>query len=103
MAETVPASDPSSDINRLIHEPARLLIMTTLYVVESVDYVFLMNQTRLTWGNLSVQVSRLEEAGYLTVEKGYLGRKPHSVVKLTPAGREAYERYRQQMQQILGS
>jgi DNA-binding MarR family transcriptional regulator len=94
--------DPASEINRVIHEPARLLIMTCLYVVESADYVFLMNQTRLTWGNLSVQVSRLEEAGYLAVEKGYQGRKPHSVVKLTPAGREAYERYRQQMQQLLG-
>jgi DNA-binding MarR family transcriptional regulator len=88
-------------IDRLIHEPARLSIMAHLYVLDSADFTYLLRQTNLTWGNLSVQVTRLEEGGYIKVEKGYQGRKPHSVLQLTQRGRTAFQKYRQQMIKIL--
>jgi DNA-binding MarR family transcriptional regulator len=95
-------AESGPEINRLIHEPARLVILLHLYVVESADYVYLMNQTGLSWGNLSVQLSRLQEAGYVAIQKGYQGRKPHSTVELTPQGRAAFEEYREQMKRMLG-
>jgi len=90
------------EIDRMIHEPARLLILTNLSIVESADYTYLMNQTGLTWGNLSVQISKLEDCGYLRVEKGYQGRKPQTTACLTLAGREAFREYRRTMLQMLG-
>jgi DNA-binding transcriptional ArsR family regulator len=90
-----------AEIDRLIHEPARLSIVITLYVVESADYTFLMNQTGLTWGNLSSHMSKLEEAGYVTVEKMFVGKKPQSMAALTEKGRAAFQTYRQQMGQVL--
>jgi DNA-binding MarR family transcriptional regulator len=87
-------------IDKLIHEPARLLIMSHLYVVESVDFLFLMRQTGLTFGNLSSHMSRLEEAGYINVEKEFIERKPHTVLHLTPEGREAFDDYRKNMSQV---
>ena len=84
-------------IDRLIHEPARLLIMSYLAVVESADFLFLQRQTGLTVGNLSSHMSRLEEAGYLTVEKKFVGRKPNTILSLTDEGRRAFEAYRQRM------
>lgn len=88
------------DIDRLIHEPARLLIMVYLYVVESADFTFLMNQTGLTWGNLSSHISKLEDAGYVAVEKTFVGKRPQSMAALTEAGRAAFRAYRQQMRQV---
>ena len=92
---------PLADIDRLIHEPARLCIIVTLYVVESADYTFLMNQTGLTWGNLSSHMSKLEEAGYVAVEKSFVGKKPQTMAALTEAGRAAFQTYRRQMEQVL--
>jgi DNA-binding MarR family transcriptional regulator len=92
---------PLAEIDRLIHEPARLSIIVTLYVVESADYTFLMNQTGLTWGNLSSHMSKLEEAGYVAVEKSFVGKKPQTMAALTEAGRAAFQAYRRQMEQIL--
>lgn len=94
---------PPGDIDKIIHEPARLIIMANLYVVESADFTFLMNQTKLTWGNLSSHISKLEEAGYVHVEKTFVGKRPYTLLRLTPAGREAFERYRAQLQQLLQS
>jgi DNA-binding MarR family transcriptional regulator len=90
-----------AEIDRLIHEPARLSIIITLYVVESADYTFLMNQTGLTWGNLSSHMSKLEEAGYVVVEKSFVGKKPQTMAALTGAGRAAFQTYRRQMGQVL--
>ena len=92
---------PLAEIDRLIHEPARLSIIVTLYVVESADYTFLMNQTGLTWGNLSSHMSKLEEAGYVAVEKSFVGKKPQTMAALTEAGRAALQAYRRQMEQVL--
>ena len=95
--------DPDSEpigIDRAIHEPARLLITAHLYVVESADYVFLMRNTGLTWGNLSSHLSKLEEAGYVDIIKEFIDRKPHTMVRLTPAGRRAFDAYRRQMKSL---
>lgn len=88
-------------IDRLIHEPARYLIMAHLYVVESADALFLQRQTELTWGNLSSHLSKLESAGYVSVKKEFLDRKPHTMLQLTDAGRKAFSEYRRKMKQAL--
>jgi DNA-binding transcriptional ArsR family regulator len=85
--------DPSLEIDKLIHEPARLQIMTQLYVVEEADFLFLMRKTGLTWGNLSSHMSKLEAAGYIEVKKEFQGKKPHTILKLTATGRTAFEAY----------
>ena len=95
------AGRPGVGIDRLIHEPARYLIMAYLYVVESADALFLQRQTGLTWGNLSSHLSRLEAAGYVAVEKEFLDRKPHTMLRLTPEGREAFRLYRENMKRAL--
>lgn len=89
-----------ADLDRLVHEPARLALMALLYVVESADFTFLMNQTGLTWGNLSAHMSKLEEAGYLEVEKSFKGRRPNTTLQLTPQGRKAFHDYARKMKQI---
>jgi DNA-binding transcriptional ArsR family regulator len=89
------------DIDRLIHEPARLMILSLLFVVESADFLFLMRQTGLTWGNLSSHLSKLEEAGYVQIEKEFVGKKPHTMLHLTDDGRAAFREYRQRMKQVL--
>jgi len=92
---------PLADINQVIHASARLMILSYLYVVESVDYVFLKNMTGLTWGNLSTHLNKLEDAGYVTVDKGYKGKKPHTTIRLTENGRSAFRGYKKSMQQVL--
>jgi DNA-binding transcriptional ArsR family regulator len=92
---------PLATIDRLIHEPARLMILALLYVVESADFTFLMSQTGLTWGNLSSHMSKLEDAGYIEVEKEFRGKKPHTMLCLTDEGRVAFREYRHSMKQIL--
>jgi DNA-binding MarR family transcriptional regulator len=92
---------PVKEIDRLIHEPARLLIMAHLYVVEGADFLYLMNQTGLTFGNLSSHMSRLEEAGYIEVEKTFVGKRPNTRLRLTDAGRKAFEDYRENMRGLL--
>ena len=90
-----------TDLDRLIHEPARLLIVTILSTVESADFLFLQRETELTKGNLSAHLSKLEEAGYVNIEKTYKGKLPLTVCKLTEAGQKAFDTYRQQMQDFI--
>jgi DNA-binding MarR family transcriptional regulator len=90
-----------TEIDRIVHEPARLAIMALLYVVESADFTFLMNQTGLSWGNLSTHMSKLEEAGYIEVEKSFKGKRPNTNLRLTPLGRNAFRDYRQKLMQML--
>jgi DNA-binding MarR family transcriptional regulator len=92
-----------TEIDRLVHEPARLMLMAALYVVESADFLFLMHQTNLTQGNLSSHMNKLEAAGYIDVEKGFRGKRPHTTLRLTAAGRAAFDTYRQRMEEVLGS
>ena len=92
--------DSIADINRLIHEPARLMILAHLYVVESADFLFLSRQTGLTAGNLSSHMSKLEEAGYVEIKKEFLDKKPHTMLSLTEEGRNAFKDYVQSMKQV---
>ncbi|MFN2143826.1 MAG: winged helix-turn-helix domain-containing protein, partial [Anaerolineales bacterium] len=92
---------PLADLDKLIHSPARLMVMTYLYVVESVDYVYLTHLTGLTWGNLATHVGKLEEAGYVEIEKTFVDKKPYSVIKLTKEGRAAFKAYKAQMKDVL--
>ena len=92
---------PLADLDRIIHSPARLMMMTYLYVVESVDFIFLMRLTGLTWGNLSSHLSTLEEAEYVEIEKKFIQKKSHTMVNLTEKGRQAFRAYKQLMLQVL--
>ncbi len=100
--QTMPRPKDSQrlEIDRVIHEPARLILIAHLYVVESADVVFLMQSTDFTWGNLSSHLSKLEEAGYIEIVKDFVNRKPHTMVKLTTAGRRAFDAYRRQMKSL---
>jgi len=88
------------NINKIIHEPARLLLMAHLFVVESADFLFLQRQTGLTWGNISSHLRKLENAGYVAVEKEFIDKKPHTTLKLTDKGRRAFREYRKNMKQV---
>jgi DNA-binding MarR family transcriptional regulator len=83
-----------AELDRVIHEPARLVIATILSVAESADFLYLQRETGLTKGNLSFHLTKLEEAGYAAIEKTYKGRIPLTLVRLTPAGLKAYRDYR---------
>lgn len=98
---TDPELHPFVDIDQVIHAPGRLMVLTYLYVVESADFVFLKNMTALTWGNLSTHLTRLEEAGYIRIEKGFEGKKPRTTISLTPDGRAAFRKYKQHMKRVL--
>lgn len=91
-----------SDVDKVIHEPARLNIMSHLFVLDRADFVFLMRQTGLTRGNLSSHMSKLEAAGYIEVEKKFVGRKPLTVLRLSREGRVAFQSYRRRMMKALG-
>ncbi len=91
-----------ADLDRQIHEPARLMILSVLYVVASADFGFLMSQTGLTYGNLSSHMSKLEEGGYIEVVKRFNGKRPNTMLRLTEAGRAAFQDYRQVLLDLLG-
>ena len=92
-------ADPLAEIDPLIHAPSRLRVMTYLYVVDSIDFVYLKRVTGMSWGNLSTHLSKLETAGYIAVEKGFNGKKPQTMIQLTDAGRVAFWKYKKNMQQ----
>ena len=88
-------------IDRVVHEPVRFRLLSCLFVVESADFLFLTRQLKLTQGNLSSHMTRLEAAGYIDVEKTVDNRRPRTLLRLTPAGRRALEAYVSGMQQLL--
>ncbi len=81
------------ELNPLLHSELRLAVMSVLLSVESADFVFLREQTRATAGNLSVQIDKLQQAGYITVEKGFQGKKPRTTCAITEQGIAAFEEY----------
>lgn len=89
------------DIDDVIHAPARLAIVATLNAVEEADFRYLLNATGLTKGNLSTHLSKLEEAGYVQIEKTFRGKMPLTLLRLTPQGRAAFEAYRRNMLRFL--
>jgi DNA-binding MarR family transcriptional regulator len=96
-----PGKQHIAGIDRLVHEPARYMIMAYLYIAESADALFLQRQTELTWGNLSSHLSKLESAGYVVMKKEFLDKKPHTMLMLTDEGKKAFEQYRENMKQAL--
>ncbi len=101
---TVPIIDPNeppAEIDRVIHEPARLMIMAHLYVVDEADFVYLAEKTRLTHGNINTHMARLQEGGYVTVEKMFVANRPRTVYRMTNEGRVALQNYRKQVGNLL--
>jgi DNA-binding MarR family transcriptional regulator len=95
--------DLFGEIDSLIHSPARLRVMTYLYVVDSIDFVYLKRVTSMSWGNLSTHLTKLEEGGYVKLSKSFEDKKPKTMIELTGEGREAFRRYKDDMQQALGN
>ena len=89
-------------IDRLIHEPARLMLVANLAAVEEADFVYLSDQTGLTAGNISSHMSRLEGAGYVAIRKTIEGKRPRTVYRLTIRGRRALTEYRTAITGLLG-
>ena len=90
-------------LNRVVHEPARLLIMTILHAVPEADFIYLQRESGLTQGNLSSHLSRLEGAGYVLVEKTFKGKYPLTICSLTRRGCEAFEQYARTMRIVSGA
>ncbi len=89
------------DLDRVIHEPGRLMIVALLSAVESADFLYLQNETAMNKGTLSSHISRLEEAGYVQVVKTYRGKVPQTLLSLTKVGRKTFEQYRRQLKEVL--
>jgi DNA-binding MarR family transcriptional regulator len=89
------------EVDRLIHEPARLVVVAILHAVENADFLYLQRETGLTKGNLSSHLSKLEEAGYVEIEKTYQGKLPLTICRLTEKGRAAFEAYRKHMKKFV--
>jgi len=88
-------------IDRLIHEPARLLIITHLAAVKEADFIYLLRMTGLTKGNLSTHLTKLEEGGYVEITKTFEGKMPRTIAKLTKGGRAALKSYAEAMRDLL--
>jgi DNA-binding transcriptional ArsR family regulator len=91
-----------NEVDRIIHEPARLLIVALLSGAKEADFLFLQRETNLTKGNLSSHLIKLEEAEYIEIEKTFRGKIPLTLVRLTPEGRAAFQSYRKTMNGLLG-
>lgn len=89
------------ELNTLLHSQLRLAIMSILMNVEEADFVFLKEKTESTAGNLSVQLDKLSTAGYITIEKGFVGKKPRTLCRVTAAGKEAFEEYVEDLKRCL--
>jgi DNA-binding transcriptional ArsR family regulator len=92
----------AAEIDKTVHEPARLIILSMLYVIDSADFVFLQKQSGLTRGNFSTHMSRLEEEKYVEVKKEFVDKRPTTIYSISAVGRNALENYREQMKKILG-
>ena len=91
-----------SGLDRVIHEPARLMLVALLSAVESADFLYLLKESELTKGNLSVHLTKLEEAGYVEAEKTFRGKMPHTEYRLTSKGKSAFDQYRKSLSSVLG-
>jgi DNA-binding MarR family transcriptional regulator len=90
-----------SELDRVIHEPGRLMIVALLSAVEKADFLYLLHETEMNKGTLSSHLARLEEAGYVEVTKTFRGKIPQTLLQLTPAGRKTFEEYRRQLKSAL--
>lgn len=90
-----------TELDRVIHEPARLLIVALLSRLEEADFLYLLRETGLTKGNLFTHLAKLESSGYINVEKGFRGKKTFTIVRLTAQGRKSFYKYRKSMGALL--
>jgi DNA-binding MarR family transcriptional regulator len=90
-----------AELDRVIHEPGRLMVVALLSAVEKADFLYLQTETGINKGTLSSHLSRLEEEGYVEVSKGYRGKVPQTLLRLTASGRKAFEQYRLKMKAAL--
>ncbi|HYK62496.1 MAG TPA: transcriptional regulator [Bryobacteraceae bacterium] len=90
-----------SDLDRVIHEPARLRIVALLSGAKEADFLFLQRETGLSKGNLSSHLVKLEEAGYVQIEKTFRGKIPLTLARLSAQGRSAFQSYRKSMNGLL--
>jgi DNA-binding HxlR family transcriptional regulator len=90
-----------TEIDRVIHEPGRLMIVALLSAVDRSDFLYLQHETEMNKGTLSSHLSRLEEAGYVEVLKTYRGKVPQTLLHLTNTGRKAFEQYRRKLKEAL--
>ena len=95
-------ADDELVLDRLVHEPGRLAILTVLSAVSDADFVFLQRTTGLTKGNLSSHLAKLEDAGLVTIEKRFVRKKPNTSVALTAAGRRRIARHWDQLDRLKG-
>jgi len=96
-----PKIPPISALDRVIHEPGLLMLVALFFAVERSDFLYLQHETGMNKGTLSSHLSRLEEAGYVEVEKTYRGKVPQTLLRLTQAGRKAFEQYRRELKRAL--
>ena len=80
-------------LNPLLHSQLRLAVMSILMNVDEADFVYLKDKTESTAGNLSIQLDKLSNAGYICIEKGMSGKRPRTACSITPQGRKAFEEY----------
>jgi DNA-binding MarR family transcriptional regulator len=90
-----------TDVDKLVHEPSRLMIMTILSSVEKADFVYLQRETGLTRGNLSVHLTKLGDAGYIEIQKTFNGKVPQTVCQITHTGREAFQKYTEYLKKVV--
>ena len=90
-----------ANLDKVIHEPARLAIMSILYAVDEVDFLYLLRETGLTKGNLSAHMSRLEKAEYIQVKKSFVGKTPQTLYHMTEKGKQTFEAYREKLENFL--
>lgn len=89
------------ELKPLLHSQLRLAVISILMNVEEADFVYLREKTDSTSGNLSVQLDKLSSAGYIAVEKGFVGKKTRTVCKITEQGRKAFEEYVDALKQYI--
>lgn len=89
------------ELNPLLHSQLRLAVMSILMNVDEADFVYLKEKTSSTAGNLSVQLDKLSSAGYISLEKGFVGKKTRTVCQITEAGRKAFEEYVETLREYL--
>ena len=89
-------------LDPLLHSELRLAVMSVLVNLEEADFVYLREATGATAGNLSVQLDKLSEAGYITIEKGFKGKKPQTLCRISPAGLQAFSDYVEAIRSYLG-
>jgi DNA-binding PadR family transcriptional regulator len=90
-------------LNPVIHESGRLVLVSSLYVVEEADFVYLANRTEFSSGKISSHMAKLEAAGYVDIAKEFIGKRPRTTYKLTDTGRHAFEQYRASIDVLLNA